>query len=163
MTRKIVDCRDMPSEIGCTLALTGEEDEVVLAACRHAVDAHGHTDTDELRDAIRAGLRDAPVAAAPGSFVQLIEFRTDRIEDFDDAVVDWMREIGPARTAQWYLLGADRADPGTYVEVVGFPDHSSAMANSEHPATTAIAKRLSELADGAPAFRDLDVVRAQTS
>lgn len=162
MSRKIADCRDMPSESGCTLTLTGEEDEVVAAACRHAVTAHGHTDTEELRDAVRAGLRDAPVVAGAGSFVQLIEFRTDRVEDFDDAVAEWMREIGPARTAQWYLLGADRADPGTYVEVVGFPDHAAAAANSEHPATAAVAKRLQELSEGTLAFRDLDVVRAVT-
>ena len=162
MTRKIADCRDMPSESGCTLTLTGEEDEVLAAACQHAVAAHGHADGAELREGIRAGLRDAPVVAGPGSFVQIIEFRTDRVEEFDGAVEEWMREIGPARTALCDLLGADGAGPGTYVEVVGFPDHVSAMANSEHPATAAIAKRMQELSDGAPAFRDLDVVRART-
>ena len=32
MTRKTVDCRDIPNEVGCTLAITGEADEVVEAA-----------------------------------------------------------------------------------------------------------------------------------
>ncbi len=58
MTRKIADCREMPSDIGCTLTLTGEEDEVVAAATAHAVAMHGHTDDDELRTAIRESLRD---------------------------------------------------------------------------------------------------------
>jgi predicted small metal-binding protein len=41
MARKMVDCRDTPSEKGCTLTISGEEDEVVRAAVLHAVDAHG--------------------------------------------------------------------------------------------------------------------------
>ncbi|MCX5436778.1 MULTISPECIES: DUF1059 domain-containing protein [unclassified Streptomyces] len=56
--RKVVDCRDMPSETNCTLAITGEEDEVVRAAAEHAVSVHGHTDTPELRNMIRSGLKD---------------------------------------------------------------------------------------------------------
>ncbi len=162
MTRKIVDCRDIPNEVGCTLALTGEEDEVVTAACRHAVEVHGHDDSPELRDAVRASLRNAPLTSAEGAFVQLIEFDTNRIEEFDGAVEDWMREIGGDRTAQWFVLAADRERPGTYVEVVGFPSYEAAMANSEHPATARVAKRLDDMADGAPGFRNLDVVRTRT-
>ena len=38
MARKVADCRDFPSENGCTLTISGEEDEVVLAAAtQHAV------------------------------------------------------------------------------------------------------------------------------
>lgn len=162
MTRKTIDCREVPNEVGCTLTLTGEEDEVVAAACGHAVAVHGHTDGPELRDAVRAGLRPAPIAAGQGSFVQLIEFDTDRIEEFDEVVEDWLREIGAERTAQWYVLAADRERPGSYVEVVGFPSHSEAVRNSEHPATARIAKRLGEMATGGPAFRNLDVVGSRT-
>ena len=32
MSRKVADCRDFPSDNGCTLTISGEEDEVVLAA-----------------------------------------------------------------------------------------------------------------------------------
>jgi len=48
----------MPSERGCTLAIAGEEDEVLDAATQHAVSSHGHEDTPELREMIRAGLKD---------------------------------------------------------------------------------------------------------
>jgi hypothetical protein len=58
MTRKIADCRDMPSESGCTLTIAGEENEVVTAATQHAVTAHGHQDTPELREMIRGDLKD---------------------------------------------------------------------------------------------------------
>ncbi|WP_329570076.1 DUF1059 domain-containing protein [Kitasatospora sp. NBC_01266] len=56
--RKVVDCRDFPSETNCSLAISGEEEEVVRAATEHAVSVHGHTDSPELRDQIRAGLKD---------------------------------------------------------------------------------------------------------
>lgn len=58
MTRKVADCREMPSESGCTLTIAGEEDEVVRAAAMHAADVHGHVDGPELRDQIRAILKD---------------------------------------------------------------------------------------------------------
>lgn len=161
MSRSVVDCRDMPGESGCTLTLTGEADEVVEAAAQHAVAVHGHTDGAELRDMIRGGLRDAALDTAPGAFVQLIEFRSDDLDQFDAAVADWMREIGPDRTARWFVLGGDRDRPGTYVELVEFPSYEDAMTNSKHPATAAIAERLTALAGGEVAFRNLDVVRAQ--
>jgi predicted small metal-binding protein len=62
MTRKMVDCRAMPSESGCTLTIAGTEEEVLDAAVTHAVAKHGHQDTPELRETIRAGLADAEPA-----------------------------------------------------------------------------------------------------
>jgi len=61
MTRKYVDCRDMPSESGCTLAIVGEPEEVVTAAVAHAKSVHGHNEPEaELAEMIRADLKDAP-------------------------------------------------------------------------------------------------------
>jgi predicted small metal-binding protein len=64
MTRKMVDCRTMPSEIDCTLTIAGEQEEVLDAAVLHAVDKHGHENTPELRGMIRDGLVDAEPAHA---------------------------------------------------------------------------------------------------
>lgn len=58
MSRMVADCRDFPSEIDCTLTISGEEDEVVRAATQHAVSTHGHEDTPELRDQIRGMLKE---------------------------------------------------------------------------------------------------------
>jgi predicted small metal-binding protein len=58
MTRKVADCRDFPSENGCTLTIAGEEDEVLTAAISHAVSAHGHTDDPEMRTWLRDNLKD---------------------------------------------------------------------------------------------------------
>lgn len=57
MTRMVADCREMPSESGCTLTIAGEEDEVIRAAASHAADVHGHTDGPELREQIRSMLK----------------------------------------------------------------------------------------------------------
>ena len=61
MGRRIFDCREWPSE--CTLAISGEEDEVVKAQLLHAVQAHGQQDTPQLRELIRASLKPAPLGA----------------------------------------------------------------------------------------------------
>ena len=59
MARKYVDCREMPSESDCTVAIAADsEDEVVEAAVRHAVAVHSHEDSSELRDGIRQGIKD---------------------------------------------------------------------------------------------------------
>ena len=57
MGRVVADCRDIPSESGCTLTISGEEEEVVSAAAQHAVAVHQHDDDVELRAQIRASLK----------------------------------------------------------------------------------------------------------
>jgi predicted small metal-binding protein len=57
--RKCIDCRDYPSESGCSLRIEGTEEEVLDAAVSHAVAKHGHPDTGELRDEIRGLLKNA--------------------------------------------------------------------------------------------------------
>lgn len=64
MARKIADCRDMPSSSGCTLTISGQEDEVVRAATEHAISTHGHQDTPEFREQIRRSLKDEARSAA---------------------------------------------------------------------------------------------------
>ncbi len=56
--RKSIDCRDQPSEKNCSLKISGTEQEVLDAAVQHAVSAHGHQDTPELREQIKSMLKD---------------------------------------------------------------------------------------------------------
>jgi predicted small metal-binding protein len=58
MPRKFIDCREMPSENGCDLAMAGSDEHVLNAAVIHAVSAHGHDDTPQLREQIREILKD---------------------------------------------------------------------------------------------------------
>lgn len=57
--RKVADCRLHPSDNNCTLRIEGTEEEVLEAATQHAVTAHGHTNSPELREQLRALLKDA--------------------------------------------------------------------------------------------------------
>jgi hypothetical protein len=40
------------------LTISGEENEVVVAATQHAVSVHGHEDSDEVRAWLRQNLKD---------------------------------------------------------------------------------------------------------
>lgn len=64
MARKSIDCRDYPDETGCTLYLSGEEEEeVIRAAVEHAASVHGHADTPQMREWFRNNLKDEAVVA----------------------------------------------------------------------------------------------------
>ena len=58
LQRKVIDCRNFPSEKNCTLAISGTEEEVLQAAVHHAVTVHGHADSPELREQLRSMLKD---------------------------------------------------------------------------------------------------------
>jgi len=57
--RKFADCRDYPSEKNCSLRISGTEDEVLDAAVQHAVSAHGHENSPELREQIKSMLKNS--------------------------------------------------------------------------------------------------------
>ena len=53
MTRMFVDCREYPSEMNCTVAISADNrKELLEAAVHHAVIVHGHHDSPELRDGL---------------------------------------------------------------------------------------------------------------
>jgi len=57
MTRKLIDCRAFPGP--CSLAISGSEAEVIETQAWHMVSVHGAADGPQLRERIRAGLKDA--------------------------------------------------------------------------------------------------------
>ncbi len=67
MSRKFIDCREVPSESNCTIAISADsENELLEAAVQHAVAVHKHQDTPELRKIIRGAMKDGtPPLAAP--------------------------------------------------------------------------------------------------
>lgn len=63
MARRFIDCRERPSESGCTLAMSADtDDELVDAAAQHMSAVHGHEDTPELRQQIRGDIREGAPA-----------------------------------------------------------------------------------------------------
>lgn len=55
--RVLLDCRDFPNEIDCTLVISGKLKEVMKISLRHAVEEHGHKNTPELRKQIKAMIK----------------------------------------------------------------------------------------------------------
>ena len=55
MARMYIDCRDYPSEMKCTVAISADsKKELIDAAVQHAVAVHSHTDSPQLREQIAA-------------------------------------------------------------------------------------------------------------
>ncbi len=64
MGRKYVDCREYPSDLNCTVAISADsEEELLEAAVQHAVSVHRHEDSPQLREQLRGIIKDgAPPA-----------------------------------------------------------------------------------------------------
>ena len=59
MARKVIDCRDFPSENNCSIAIAADtDDELVETAVAHAVKSHKHADSPELRAQLRQGIKE---------------------------------------------------------------------------------------------------------
>lgn len=70
MSRKYIDCREFPSEMNCSVALSADSDaEHLEAAVQHATTVHKHADTPELRAQLKTMFHEGtpPLAAQAGS------------------------------------------------------------------------------------------------
>jgi hypothetical protein len=94
-------------------------------------------------------------------FVQMIEFKTSRIDELNTALDEWLEQTKGKRAATRGTQTRDRDAANTYVQIVEFPSYEDAMANSNMPETGALAERLASLCDRPPTFRNLDVLRRE--
>ncbi|GAA2660948.1 hypothetical protein GCM10010400_19320 [Streptomyces aculeolatus] len=92
------------------------------------------------------------------TFVQLIEYETDRGEEMDRAMDDWMRATEGKRTMSREIHTQDRGDSRHYVDIVEFPSYEQAMVNNDLPETKRTAERFRELCSNEPRFVNLEVV-----
>ena len=91
-------------------------------------------------------------------FVQVIEFRTSKIEEMRKLGNEWEAAAGADRKASRIVVCADRDDPGHYFNIVFFDSHESAMANSNLPQTQEFSGKMMALGEGEPKFYNLDVL-----
>lgn len=68
----------------------------------------------------------------------------------------------PSESRCWAVLVADRDRADTYVQIVEFPSYQEAIANSDHPATKALAEQLGKLSTGEMTYRNLDVLEVES-
>jgi hypothetical protein len=91
------------------------------------------------------------------AFVQIIEYKTSRIDEIEKVVDQFRADTEGRNTAGRGMICADRDNPNTYVTIVEFPSYEEAMKNSEMPETGAMAEKIAQLCDAPPVFRNLDV------
>ncbi len=96
------------------------------------------------------------------AFIQIVEFRTSKIDEMVELDDEWSERAGPDGTARRGILCEDRDDPGRFYQIVFFDSYESAMQNSENPLTQEFAGRMSALADGPATFHNLDVREDRT-
>ncbi|MFE4362609.1 hypothetical protein [Kitasatospora sp. NPDC056800] len=95
-------------------------------------------------------------------FIQIIEYRTSRIDEFNALLDSWVEKNAGHRLAIRSLQTRDRDGENVYLNIVEFPSHEAAMRNSDRPETSEFAARAAALCDGPPVFRNLDLVNEWT-
>src|SRR5207244_11787359 len=94
-------------------------------------------------------------------FIQIIEYKTSKIDDLNAALDGWLAATKGKRAASRGVQTKDRDTTNTYVQIVEFPSYEEAMANSNLPETSEFAANLASLCDGPPQFRNLEVLREE--
>jgi hypothetical protein len=95
------------------------------------------------------------------TFIQIIEYRTSRIDEFNVMLDAWLAQTSGSRSATRGVQTRDRDATNTYLQIVEFPSYEMAKANSALPATSEFAAKLASVCDGPPTFRNLDVLREE--
>lgn len=91
-------------------------------------------------------------------FVQVIEFRTSKMDEMKKVGDDWETAAAGDRKARRRVLCADRDNPGRYFNIVFFDSYEEAMENSSLPVTQDFSQKMAALVEGAPTFFNLDVL-----
>ncbi|MDK1472983.1 ester cyclase [Streptomyces sp. 549] len=93
------------------------------------------------------------------SFVQVIDCRTNHVDELNRVMDSWAEATKGKRTATHAMMGQDRSDASHIVEIVEFPSYEEAMKNSQLPETDRIFREMVALCETEPSFTDLDVIR----
>jgi hypothetical protein len=91
------------------------------------------------------------------SFIQIIEYETDRPDEMKALGDARMAEMPPPPDGFRLVVTRDRDNPNRYFTIVEFPSYEVAMENSARPETDEFAKRMAELCTSPPRFYNLDV------
>jgi hypothetical protein len=94
-------------------------------------------------------------------FVQIIEFRTSKIDEIRKVGHEWEAAAGTQAKARRRVLCQDRDNPGRFFNVVFFDSYDDAMQNSQLPVTQEFSQKMMALGDGPPTFYNLDVIEEQ--
>ncbi len=91
------------------------------------------------------------------SFIQIVEFRTSRLDEAQDHIDEYQKATEGKRTTRRVRVCRDRDHPGRYFTIAEFDSYEEAMRNSELPEPTKFAEQLTALSDGPATFHNLEV------
>lgn len=93
------------------------------------------------------------------TFIQLIDYETDRADEIDSAMRTAMSDgMGRADMSFTRLEQTqDRDNPRHFVTIVEFASFEDAMANSNRPETETMARQLASMCSRGPTFANLEV------
>lgn len=92
------------------------------------------------------------------AFIQIIDFRTSRLDEGREHVEKYRAATEGKRTATRAVLCQDRDDPTRYLNIVFFDSYEAAMENSQLPETQELSEQLGKISDGEPTFLNLEVI-----
>ena len=92
------------------------------------------------------------------AFIQIIDFRTKRLEEGRPYIDEYMTKTEGTRTVKRSVLCQDRDDTDHYLNIVFFDSYEDAVKNSNMPETTELATKLGQLSDGPEKFVNLDIL-----
>jgi quinol monooxygenase YgiN len=92
-------------------------------------------------------------------FAQIIEFKTNRIDDFNANLDAWITKTEGKRIPHHLVLRRDRDADDRYLLMVEFASYDKAMENSNRPETSEFAAALDDISEEPLAFRNLDLIR----
>jgi prepilin-type processing-associated H-X9-DG protein len=95
-------------------------------------------------------------------FVQIIEFKSSKIDEMRKVGNEWEAAVGNDSRARRRVMCEDRDHPGRYMNIVFFDSYEEAMDNSNLPVTQEFSGKMMALADGPPTFYNLDVIEDRT-
>jgi quinol monooxygenase YgiN len=91
------------------------------------------------------------------SFIQIIEYETDRPDEMRALGQSFRAEMGPPPPGFRLAVTRDRDNPNRYFTIAEFPSYEMAMENSAKPETDAFAKKMTALCTSGPRFYNLDI------
>lgn len=92
------------------------------------------------------------------AFIQIIDFRTDRLDEGKALVDEYRAKTEGRRTASRGIMCQDRDDPERYINIVFFESYEAAMKNSAMPETAELAEKLAALSLAPATFVNLEVL-----
>ena len=93
-------------------------------------------------------------------FVQIVQMKTSRVDEVRQVVEEMQatrQARGDTNMPVRATMGEDRDRPGTYISIIEFDSYEAAMASSNDPLTSEMAKKMAELCEGPPTFTNINV------